>query len=294
MLSFLFKCLRRGFVFLQIIALLYWFGLELAGSGTGILAALFHHRLTNADGFKIGDLLNGSPPPGPFRLTPSDRALTERRITDAFAGAPPKHTTLGEMRWLYQPKEGGLCWMKQSSKDFDPTPCNALEQAHPLFTALLSAMHQKTEVLMWEEVRGRRGDLAFFAFFIGRSGKPQILVDLSRVSTDTWDVDQGFVLKVYHGGLLTELKLGEELSGHGLRRYLVDDPGVMLEGEDTCNGRCKPMLLVYGTEQPDRRKVIGRNNILELVVTPDLEKRLMLFRAVLPNGLVTPKPIASR
>jgi hypothetical protein len=32
-----------------------------------------------------------------------------------------------------------------------------------------------------------------FAFFVGTNGKPQILVELSRASSLTWDTGKGFV-----------------------------------------------------------------------------------------------------
>ena len=223
MARFIFDLLRRRFILFQILALLFWLGLELAGYGFGALDGLMQRRLTNADQSTIGTWIAGAPP-GPVRLSRAERSDIEARIKQIFGVDPPKHVRLSELEWMYELKPGSFCRWRGSNVETDPKECNRLARTVPIFQALLEAMHPKTETLMLEEVTGFKSDKITVAFFVGRSGKGKILFDLSRVASSNWDHGKGFKLKAYHAGGLTDLPLGKAQSvGSGL--FLIDDPG---------------------------------------------------------------------
>ena len=138
---------RRRYLLLQATALLLWLALEIAGYGTGALHSLLHRPLTNAAGSRLVDLFTGAPPPGPMRLSRSERDRQARRIEAAFGGNPPKHDTLGDLRFLYQPKKGSLCDWRPSNVAADPKECNELASATPLFLSLLAHVHPKSDTL---------------------------------------------------------------------------------------------------------------------------------------------------
>lgn len=276
--------LKNKYFGLQLFALCLWLGFEIAGYGTGVLSYLVRRDVTDADGWHISNLWHGAPPPGPIRLTKEERAAVVSRVSAAFNGSPPKHSTLSDLRFLYQPR-GGLCDWRGANVASDPKECNSIKQAHPLFAALIAAMHPKTEILQWEEVSSGRGDRVLIAFFIGVSGKPQMLVDLSAVRGDHWDIDKGFVLKAYHGKGLTTLTLGTEFGAAGSRMYLVDDPHTFPRRDPACAANaCLARLLVYGYDRSNTRDSLGKpvlQNIADVVITEVLEQRHRLLAAVM-------------
>jgi hypothetical protein len=294
MLSRLQDLLRRKFILSQLVVLLVWFVIELAGYGTGLLAYIARHPLTNTDGFHINDLWLGSAPPGPVRLSRAERAAVAARIGNAFGGNPPKHTTLAELRWMYALKPGSLCVWRGGNVASDPAECNRIERAHVVFTTLLKVMHPKTEVLMLEEARSNKGDVALFAFFVGIRGKPQILVDLSRVRPDVWDKSQGFLLKAYHGNGLTEIPLGTDVNGQQM--FIVDDPGAFDRRTPSCSAsNCMAQLLLYGFGTDASVDSLGKRtsrNLTEIALSEALEQRFKLFAAVM-NQQQAPTPKAT-
>ena len=294
MLNALLELLRRRYVGLQMLAVFIWFGLELSGYGFGILDGMFRRPLTNADKSGLGNLLAGAPPPGPIRLSRTERAALHERMTKLFASTPPKHVQLSDLKSMYQLKSGSWCDWRGSNVASDPKECNQLKEATPLFHALLSSMHPKTEGLMLEEIKGFKGDMIAVAFFIGRSGKPQILFDLSGVRGDQWNHAKGYVLKAYHGTSLTELTLGKELSG-GNRIFLIDDPGRLAHRPGNCGAApCPALLLLYGFDHEGYRDTEGRlstANLATIQIGPDLDKRFELFAALVDQQVKVPNAL---
>ena len=243
MIQFVQGLFRRRYWLLQATALLLWFALEIAGYGTGALYSLLNRPLTNAAGSRLIDLIAGSPPPGPMRLSRSERDSQAKRIEAAFGGNPPKHDTLGELRFLYQPKKGSLCDWRPSNVVADPKECNDLASATPLFLSLLARVHPKSEILYLRQVTGNQGEPVIFAFFIGTNGKPQILIDLSRANSLKWDINKGFVLKAYSGDGLGAIALGKPVDGNAV--FVVNDPGALPRRDRNCSAvACFARLLV--------------------------------------------------
>lgn len=282
---------RRRYGLLQFVAITFWLILEIAGYGTGALQALFHRPLTNTGGWRFNDLIAGAPPQGPIRLSKSERDAQGQRIATAFGANVPKHDTLPELRFLYQPKSG-LCDWRAVNVAGDAMKCNDLKSATPLFLALLRHTHPKTETLILREVAGYKGDQVTVAFFVGANGKPQILIDLSRVSSTTWDMGKGFVLKAYGGKGLSEIPLGMPVDGE--RLYVVADPGAMPRRDPSCaSAGCSARLLLYGYA-PGTTDSLGRpvtRNLADIVLDEPLEQRFKLFAAV--RGENGPAPVAT-
>ncbi len=291
MLNALLELLRRRYVGLQMLAVFIWFGLELSGYGFGVLDGMFRRPLTNADKSGLGNLLAGAPPPGPIRLSRTERAALHERMTKLFAGTPPKHVQLTELKHMFVLKSGSWCDWRGSNVASDPKECNQLKEATPLFQALLASMNPKTEGLMLEEVKGFKGDMIIVAFFLGRSGKPQILLDLSRVSGDKWNHAKGYTLKAYHGTSLTELPLGKEVSG-GNRIFLIDDPGRLAPRPGNCGAApCPALLLLYGFDHQGYRDTEGRlstANLATIQIGTDLDKRFAFFAALMDQQIKVP------
>jgi hypothetical protein len=283
MARFIFDLLRRRFILFQILALLFWLGLELAGYGFGALDGLMQRRLTNADQSTIGTWIAGAPP-GPVRLSRAERSDVEARIKQIFGVDPPKHVRLSELEWMYELKPGSFCRWRGSNVETDPKECNRLARTVPIFQALLEAMHPKTETLMLEEVTGFKSDKITVAFFVGRSGKGKILFDLSRVSTSNWDYGKGFKLKAYHAGGLTDLPLGKAQSvGSGL--FLIDDPGPLGPRPGACGkSLCPSLLLLYGHDFQGYRNSEGQlstHNLATIEIGAHLQRRYDLYAALM-------------
>ncbi|MEQ1717093.1 MAG: hypothetical protein ABL907_14085 [Hyphomicrobium sp.] len=291
MLNALLELLRRRYIAFQMVAVVFWIALELSGYGFGVLDGLFRRPLTNADRSGIGNLLSGAPPPGPIRLSRPERTALQERLTARFAGAPPKHVVLADLKSMYALKPHSLCDWRGSNVASDPKECNQLKEATPLFQALLASMHPKTEALMLEEVRGYKGDAIKIAFFLGRSGKPQILFDLSRVNGEKWNHAKGYLLKAYHGTSLTELALGKE-QAWGDRIFLIDDPGRLNPRPGSCGAAgCPALLLLYGYDHQNFRDTEGKlstQNLVDLTIGGDLEQRFDLFAALLGQKVTVP------
>ena len=291
MLNALLELLRRRYFAFQMVAVAIWIVLELSGYGFGVLDGIFRRPLTNADKSGIGNLLSGAPPPGPIRLSRPERAALQERLMTRFAGVPPKHVQLSDLKSMYVLKSGSWCDWRGSNVASDPKECNQLKETTPLFQALLASMHPKTEALMLEEVRGYKGDAIKIAFFLGRSGKPQILFDLSRVNGANWNHAKGYILKAYHGGGLTELSLGKELS-NGDRLCLIDDPGQLQRRRGMCGEvTCPALLLLYGVDHQGYRDTEGKlatQNLVDLSIGSDLEKRFDLFAALIGQKVTVP------
>lgn len=279
---------RRRYLALQCIALLLWLVLDVMGFGYGVIDGLLRRPLTSADG---RGAIFGSAPPGPMRLTRSERAAVQQRLNSTFNGSPPKFVSLTDLKSHYTLKPNSLCDWRGANVAIDPMECNQLGSASPFFRALLGSMHPKTEMVMLEEVRNRKRDAVTIAFFAGLSGKPQILFDLSRVNAGNWDVSKGFVLKAYHGNGLTDLALGKPL-GFGSRLFLVDDPGKMQRRRGMCaQPPCPAQLLLYGFDTSGGRQSSGQlasMNLVDVSITSDLEKRFDLFAALLGNSVSLP------
>ena len=291
MLNALLELLRRRYIAFQMVAVAIWLALELSGYGFGVLDGIFRRPLTNADRSGIGNLLSGAPPPGPVRLSRAERSALQQRLTASFAGAPPKHVQLSELKSMYVLKPGSWCDWRGSNVASDPKECNQLKATTPLFQALLASMHPKTEALMLEELRGHKGDAITIAFFLGRSGKPQILFDLSRVSGEKWNHAKGYTLKAYHGGGLTELSLGKELSS-GDRLFLIDDPGRLQRRRGMCGeATCPALLLIYGVDHQGYRDTEGKlatQNLVDITIGGDLERRFDLFATLIGQKVTVP------
>jgi len=287
--------LRNKYIQIQLVALAGWLLIEACGYGFGLFKYLSWRPLTNAEGFHVTDLVHGSAPKGPVRLTVDERAALTARVSAAFGGTVPTHDELGELRRLYQPKDGVQCeWRRGTNIASDPSECNALKDAKPIFTALLQFMHPKTEWLLLEEVKGHKGDMLAVAFFVGLAGKPQILIDFSRVRSDTWDTSKGFVAKAWHGGGngLTELALGKEVQGAGSRFYLIDDPGVFERRRPGCtHSSCWANFLFYGYSKEGWRDTLGNfttSNLADVAIKEGLEQRFKLFAAMMNQPYVAP------
>lgn len=272
---------QRRYLLLQVIAVGFWLIIEIAGYGTGALQALLHRPLTNTGGIRLNDLIAGAPPPGPHRLTKAERDAQAQRITTAFGSAAPKHDTLPGLRHLYQPKSGFCDWRADNVAG-DVFACNDLKNATPLFLALLRHVHPKTETLFLREVAGPKGDRVTYAFFIGSSGRPQILLDVSRVSDTSWDLGRGFVLKAWSGSGLGEIALGAPADGN--RLFVIDDPGSLPRRDPGCAGPgCFARLLLYAYE-PGTTDSLGKpvtGNLADVLIDEALEQRFRLFAAVL-------------
>ena len=274
------RLLQRRYLLLQGIAVAIWLVIEIAGYGTGVLSALFHRPLTNTGSWRVGDVIFGSPPLGPHRLSKAERDAQAQRIAAAFGADIPKHDTLPDLRFLFQPRSS-LCDWQSSNVAGDAMNCNDLKGASPLFLALLRHVHPKTETVILREITGHKNDRVVIAFFNGASGKPQILFDLSHVSTDAWDTDKGFVLKAYGGKGLGEIALGQPVDGQ--RIFVVDDPGTLARRNPACATQgCFARLLVYGYK-PRATDSLGRpvtGNLADIELDAALEQRLTLFAAV--------------
>ena len=281
MVQFIQGLFRRRYFLLQATALLLWLVLEFADYGTGALYALMHRPLTNAAGSRLNDLIAGAPPPGPMRLSRGERERQAQRIAAAFGGNPPKHDTLGDLRYLYQTKKGSLCDWRPSNVAADPKECNDLADASPLFLKLLARVHPKFETLYLREVTGNKGERVVFAFFVGTNDKPQILVDLSRASSLNWNTGKGFVLKAYSGDGLGEIALGKPIDGNAM--FVVDDPGALPRRDRSCAvPACLARLLVYGYKLGTVDS-LGRpvtDNLAEISLDEPLEQRFKLFAAI--------------
>ncbi len=124
--------------------------------------------------------------------------------------------------------------------------------------ALLRSMHAKSESFLMEEVRTARGDVGRLFFFVGLTGHPKILIDLTDLKPG-WDFSKGFVLKAEHGRSLTELPLWRPLSGVGGELYLIDDPGMLERRLWTCgSARCPAELHLYGVPQASAKTGLAR------------------------------------
>ena len=295
MLMAIFNLFRRSYLLLQGVALMIWLGLELAGYGFGLLDGPLGRRLTNAEAPRgIGRLLSRAPP-GPVRLSRSEREALRRRMLAAFGNAPPKHTMLSELRWMYELKSGSLCDWRGSNVASDTAECNRLTRTTPFFQALLEAMHPKTEMLMLEEITGHKGDKVLLAFFVGTDGKPKILFDLARIDTGKWDPAKGFKLRAYHGGGLSEIALGEPVN-RDARAFLIVDPGKLTRRRADCDqAHCTALLLLYGYDYQGYRNTEGQlttNNLADISVTPDLERRFDLFAVALGTAMPAPATVA--
>lgn len=298
MLMGIFNLFRRSYLALQVVAVIVWLGLELAGYGFGLLDGLLQRRLTNAEAPRgIGGLLSRAPP-GPVRLTRAERDALRSRLAATFGAAMPKTTTLAELRWMYEFASGSLCDWRGTNVAADPKECNRLKRTTPFFQALLESMHPTTETLMLEEITGHKGDKVLVAFFLGTDSKPKILFDLSRLDHGRWDASKGFKLKAYHGGGLSELTLGDPLNTEA-RLYRIDDPGVMKRRRPGCDQmHCTALLLLYGYDYQGYRNtegVLTTNNLADIPVTPELERRFELYAALLgktmpATGTVAPVP----
>lgn len=295
MLMGIFNLFRRSYLLLQAVAVIVWLGVELAGYGFGLLDGLLQRRLTNADAPRgIGGLVSRAPP-GPVRLSREERAALQTRLRAIFGDQMPKLTALSDLRSMYELKSGSLCDWRGSNVASDASECNRLTRTTQFFQALLAAMHPKTETLMLEEISGRKGDSVLVAFFLGSNGKPQILLDLSRLDTGKWDTSKGFKLKAYHGGGLSEIALGEPVN-RDARLYRIDDPGKMARRRTDCHQiHCTALLLLYGYDHRGYRNTEGvlvTDNLADIAITPDLERRFDLYAALLGTNLSAPATVA--
>lgn len=281
--------LARKYVALQMVVLLLWLGVEATGLGPGLLAAL-----TDAEGWHLRDVLGAPAPPGPIRLDYEERRAAVARLERAFGGQVPQHIELAEMGWHYELAPGALCaWQRRQNIAFDRRACNRLTKATPIFAQLLQAMHPRTQHLYWEEAAAKGGGSVRIAFFVGIAGKPQILIDLSRVSSATWDLGQGVTMKAAHGGGTgaTEIPLGAALSG-GV--HIIEDPGSFQRREPCDKVGCLARLILYGIAADDTRDSMGRparKVIADMALTPALERRFAFFAALLDAPTAT-APVA--
>lgn len=294
MLDLFRKPLIRGYVWAQIVVLLLLLVLEVAGYGVGLFDGILARRLTDADPVRgIGGLLRHAPP-GPVRLTRGERDATKALIAAAFGATPPIYSELSELRWMYEPRPGSLCDIRGSNVASDPAECNRLASTTPFFAALLDAMHPKTEALFLEEVKGYKGNTVLAAFFVGRSGKPQILFDFSRQAAGQWDLSKGFKLKIHHGGGVTDVSLSHSLSASA-PLYQIDDPGVLQRRRGQCGEQqCPAVLHLYGHLPQPARNSVGVDipaNLADVKIDERLERRFDFFAALLGTQPALPAPL---
>jgi hypothetical protein len=199
---------------------------------------------------------------------------------------------------MYALKSGSLCDIRDSHIASDPADCNRLARVTPFFSALLNGMHPRTEALLMEDVQGYGGNFVRAAFFVGSNGRPQILLDFSRIAAGQWDLSKGFKLKVHHGDGLVDLPLGRSVDSAGLL-YQVDDPGVLKRRRGDCGGAfCPAVLLLYGYGMHPARDTEGAEvatNLADIKINERLEHRFAFYAALLgkPASLSAPLPVAA-
>jgi hypothetical protein len=294
MLARIGTALLRGYIGWQIFALVIWIGVEIAGYGFGVLDALLRRPLTNVEGSRPLDWLTGGAPPGPERLSRADHKAVTDRLAAAFPGAVPQHKELTGMRAFYTLKRGSHCDWRHGANIANDQDCNKLANADLFFVALLQNMHPKTQHLFWREIPTKSGGHIQVAYFAGLKGKPQILIDFSRMNSTGWDLSHGFQALVHHGGGTgaTDVALGTPLDLGKGRVYLIDDPGAFQRRTPGCD---KPHcfarfhLYAFPGDTTDSMGRPVRNNLADLALDTDLEQRFK-FQAVL---LGQPVPVAA-
>ena len=287
----LLAALRENYIGLQLWALVIYLVVDACGFGLGIFAHIANRPLANTGKFHIGNLFVGAPPIGPIRLTHTERAAANARIAAAFAGAPPKTKQLAEMLSFYRPKNV-LCVWKPDNIAMEAKDCNDLANAHPFYLALLGAMHPKAERLLYVITTGYKGDEVVVAFFPGKNGKPKILIDLTGVNGARWNRSLGYRLKVYSGQGVAEVSLKGAAQGSNI--LLIDDPGELTRRDATCEQpNCFARILLYGYNFEGFRnaatKELSTDNLADIVIDLDLEKRFALYAAILGKPVATPK-----
>lgn len=284
--------LRSKYVALQIWALVIYLVFDACGLGLGILKHIFNRPLTSTGKFHIGDLIVGTPPPGPNRLGNTERAKVADRISVAFAGAPPAYKILSDMTAHYQLKDAALCFFRGANIARAPADCNALSSASRFYLTLLRVMHPRTEVLLYQTTTGYKGDSVAVAFFPGTNGKPKILIDLTHVRDDKWNTSLGFKLKAYSGDGVAEISLKGAEQATGI--YLINDPGVLTRRDASCERpACFARLLLYGHDYQGFRNaatgVLSTNNLADIAIDTHVEKRFALYAAALDKPATAPK-----
>ena len=290
MLADILAGLRERYIGLQLWVLLGYLVIDACGFGLGIFSHIANRPFTNTGKFHIGNLFVGAPPPGPNRLTFSERGAVKARIATTFGTAPPKTTHLAEMLWLFRPKNV-LCVWKPDNLAMDAKDCNELANAHPYYLALLAAMHPKTEQLLYQATTGYKGDHVAATFFLGKNGKPKILIDLTGVNGAIWNRKLGFKMKAWSGQGVAEVSLKGTEVGPGM--FLIDDPGELTRRDATCAQKhCFARLLLSGYNFEGYRdaatRVLSTDNIGDLIIDSDLERRFALYAALI--GKPTPAP----
>src|ERR1700724_1892363 len=123
-----------------------------------------------------GGSLKVGPPPGPMRLSDSERAAVLARLSNEFKGQIPTSTELPALQGtLFQLKEPDRCQFNKNLA-VSADACNDLRSANPVFYLLLKYMHSKTQHMMIGYAPTSRpnvsGRISVY-MFMGRSGHPQ-------------------------------------------------------------------------------------------------------------------------
>lgn len=275
---------RRRYVGLQIAAVLLWLALELVGYGVGLLSFLTRRGVTDAAPPGLRDLVD-RPPPGPMRLDPAAQKALAARLAAAFPDGVPAHMELKELRQHYVLESGALCESRRGiTVAGDGRDCNRIRSSSPFFTALLKAMHPRTQHLILRETAARPGGRARAAFFVGTDETPRILLDLSGVASEHWDFAKGFRLLASHGGGIgaTELKLGEPVA-IGERLFLIADPGQFRRTGMCPPPGCPAQLIIKGFDAEGTEDLLGKpvaKTIAEIVLDEVLERRFRFYDAL--------------
>lgn len=284
MIASIVALLQRRYLTAQLVVISLWVILEISGYGFNVLQSIFVRSMTDATGFRLNDIWNGAPPRGPRRLTREERVSLSGRLNAAFPTGLRKARMLSDMEWAYELDGGELCRWRGRNIAVEPHGCNRVRSARPWFLALLRTMHPSSESFLMDEVHGARGDVVRMFFFVGVTGTPKILVDLTEV-TAGWNLAKGFVLKAEHGRSLTELSLGRPLSGVGGTLYVIDDPGALERRLWMCgSARCPAAFHLYGVPQSSAKTGLGEAveaNIAEVSLTDELEQRHQFHAVVM-------------
>jgi hypothetical protein len=269
---------NRGFLLLCLIAA--WAGIEFAGKGFGIPQFFFDRTITNEEGPRLRDVIEGAAPPGPWRLAEDERAAVRARLSAAFPGSMPRHSELIEMQPIfYKLNDPSRCLWDRPNMVVDKTACNSIAQASELFRALLRQSDPKTQHVMWRGAPSMTNPASgemLAIFFQGKNGKPQILLDLREVA-------KGYdrVLIQGYDGHLRPLEAQQLASGI----YLTDDPGTLIG----VPGMPPPGLFIHGFKGEQKTA------LSKVVFDDDLQKRHAFFAALTGNSstaALSPPPAA--
>jgi hypothetical protein len=159
--------------------------------------------------------------PGPFRLSADQHRAVAARLKAEFGNTIPFHQELGSST-IYFTRHGRSPNCVYGSAEIDLDACNDVEITDAGFEALLRYSNPETQHFMFKQTASAptRGQIVNWFFFIGKNGRTQIILDLTRVSI-------GFMKAGKVRVVLTEANRTSELAPKEIAPliYLADDPG---------------------------------------------------------------------